>query len=212
MVNILYSAVNHKLIVQLSVMSSSSLMQHYCDIYKLIEIPLHFFVAGSQQVSAVVAFTLAIFSELVQQVIHHIQDSVFNVSLPAYGTPPFTPIPTSLPSPATTKPPDDLFVSINTLSNSSSDSNFLSVDSHVDSSKITGNVNSDHCSSDKSCNNQDTVAVANGCGSQAENAQESKTAEKKKKHKSLSKLRRRRRRRRRRKDSSEESDLSDGKI
>ncbi|XP_066994080.2 nonsense-mediated mRNA decay factor SMG5 [Anabrus simplex] len=36
---------------------------------------------SSQQLSAVVAFTLAVFSQLVQQVILHIQDSVFNMSL-----------------------------------------------------------------------------------------------------------------------------------
>ena len=167
------------------------------------------FVAGSQQVSAVVAFTLAMFSQLVQQVIHHIQDSVFNMSFPTFATPPI-PTPTSLPRPADDKASDTTTPTFFASDNALQESNFSIVSSSADSNKIT--VNSSQKILDKSCNSEGTVAVVNGNSSQAENAQELKTAAKKKKYKSLHKLRRRRRRRRRRKNSSEESDLSDGKI
>ncbi|XP_069679961.1 nonsense-mediated mRNA decay factor SMG5 isoform X2 [Periplaneta americana] len=142
--------------------------------------------SGSSQLTAVVAFTLAMFSQLVQQVIHHVQDSVFNMSFTSFASPPTTTYSLELNS---------------TQSAGESNSNVPLPTHTLNNGEPSG----------QSCATQDTVAIVNGCSSAGKNnSQEAKAVTKKKKSKHLQRLRGRRRRRRRRQNSSEDSDLSDG--
>jgi hypothetical protein len=146
-----------------------------------------FLPAGSQQVSAVVAFTLAMFSQLVQQVIHHIQDSVFSISFPSFSSPP-------------------------TIASSSLELNLTVLSAGDNNIKILRDaMNSSQQPSDQSCTGENTVALVNGCAG-VNDSQEAKAVIKKKRSKQLQRLRRCRRRRRRRQNSSEDSDLSDGNF
>lgn len=146
------------------------------------------FFSGSSQLTAVVAFTLAMFSQLVQQVIHHVQDSVFNMSFTSFASPPTTTYSLELNS---------------TQSAGESNSNVPLPTHALNNGEPSG----------QSCATQDTVAIVNGCSSAGKNnSQEAKAVTKKKKSKHLQRLRGRRRRRRRRQNSSEDSDLSDGNF
>jgi hypothetical protein len=146
-----------------------------------------FLFAGSQQVSAVVAFTLAMFSQLVQQVIHHIQDSVFSISFQSF------------PSPTT-------------IASSSLELNLTDLSARDSNIKIPHDgINVSQQPSDQSCTGESAMSFVNGCADEND-SQESKAVIKKKKSKLLQRLRKRRRRRRRRLNSSEDSDLSDGNF
>jgi hypothetical protein len=148
---------------------------------------LLFLPSGSQHVSAVVAFTLAMLSQLIQQVIHHIQDSVFSISFPSFTSP----LPTvSLP------------LDLDVTALSAEDSNIKVVPDVMSMSQQPA---------DQSCPGEKTADLVNGCAGGKE-SQEAKAVIKKKKSRRLQRLRKRRRRRRRRLNSSEDSDLSDGNI
>lgn len=141
--------------------------------------------SGSQQVSAVVAFTLAMFSQLVQQVIHHIQDSVFNISFQSSASP-------------------------TTIASSSLELNLTALCARDSNIKIPPDgINVSQQPSDQSCTVESAAALVNGCAD-VNDTQEAKAVIKKKKSKRLQRLKKRRRRRRRRLNSSEDSDLSDG--
>jgi len=140
---------------------------------------------GSQQVSAVVAFTLAMLSQLIQQVIHHIQDSVFSMSFPSFTSP----LPTVSPS---------LELEVTALSVG---------EGNIKAAPRVTSMNQQLA--DKSCTGEKTVDLVNGCAGENE-SQEAQAVVKKKRSKRLQRLRKRRRRRRRRLNSSEDSDLSDG--
>jgi hypothetical protein len=146
-----------------------------------------FLLTGSQQVSAVVTFSLAMFSQLVEQISHHIQDSVFSISFPSFASPPTT-TSSSLELNLTVLSPGDCNIKI------SSDV--------VDVSQQP---------SDQSSTCENTTALVNGCAGEND-CQDAKAVIKKKRSKRLQKLRSRRRRRRRHLNSSEDSDLSDGNF
>ncbi|XP_021922099.1 protein SMG5 isoform X2 [Zootermopsis nevadensis] len=140
--------------------------------------------SGSQQASAVVGFILAMFSQLVQQVIHRIQDSVFDISFPSFALPPTTTA-TSLELNLTALSPGDCNIKI--------PSDGMAVIRQP---------------SDQSAACESTVALVNGRAGEND-CQDTKAVMKKKISKRLQRLRSRRRRRRRL-NSSEDSDLSDG--
>jgi hypothetical protein len=146
-----------------------------------------FLFAGSQKVSDVVAFTLALFSQLVQQVIDHIQDSVFNISFRSFASPA-------------------------TIASSSREHNLTALSAGDNNIEIPldGIIVSQQ-PSDQSCTGESVVAFVNGCADEND-SQEAKAAVKKKRSKRLQRLRKRRCRRRRRLNSSEDSDLSDGNF
>jgi len=148
---------------------------------------LLFLPTGSQQVSAVVAFTLAMLSQLIQQVIHHIQDSVFSMSFPSFTSP----LPTVSPS---------LELEVTALSVG---------EGNIKAAPRVMSMNQQLA--DKSCTGEKTVDLVNGCAGENE-SQEAQAVVKKKRSKRLQRLRKRRRRRRRRLNSSEDSDLSDGNV
>jgi hypothetical protein len=124
------------------------------------------------------------FSQLVQQVIHHIQDSVFNISFPSSASPPIT--------------------------TSSPELNLTVLTPGECNTKITADVvEVSQQPPDQSPTCESTMALVNGCAGEND-SQDAKAVIKKKKSKWLQRLRRRRRRRRRRLNSSEDSDLSEG--
>jgi hypothetical protein len=147
-----------------------------------------FLFAGSQKVSDVVAFTLTLFSQLVQQVIDHIQDSVFNISFRSFASPA-------------------------TITSSSHELNLTALSAGASNIKVPPDgINVSQQPSDQSCTGESVVALVNGCADDENGGQEAKAVIKKKKCRRLQRLRKRGRRRRRRLNSSEDSDLSDGNF
>lgn len=126
-------------------------------------------------------------SQLIQQVIHHIQDSVFSMSFPSFTSP----FPTVSPS---------LELEVPALSVGESS---IQAAPHV--------MNISQQLANQSCTGEKTVDLVNGCAGENE-SQEAQAVVKKKRSKRLQRLRKRRRRRRRRLNSSEDSDLSDGNV
>lgn len=126
------------------------------------------------------------FSQLVQQVIHRIQDSVFDISFPSFALPPTTTA-TSLELNLTALSPGDCNIKI--------PSDGMAVIRQP---------------SDQSAACESTVALVNGRAGEND-CQDTKAVMKKKISKRLQRLRSRRRRRRRL-NSSEDSDLSDGNF
>lgn len=148
---------------------------------------LLFLLPGSQQLSAVVTFTLAMFSQLVQQVIHHIQDSVFSISFPPFTSPPTT-TSSSLELNLTVFSPGDCNIRI-----------------------ASDTVNVSQQPSDQSSTCENSMALVNGCAGEND-SQDNKAVSKKKSSKQLQRLRRPRRRRRMQLNSPEDSDLSEGNF
>lgn len=126
-------------------------------------------------------------SQLIQQVIHHIQDSVFSMSFPSFTSP----LPTGSPS-------LELEVTALCVGDSS-----IKAAPHV--------MSLSQQLADQSCTGEKTVDLVNGCAGE-NGSQEARAIVKKKRSKRLQRLRKRRRRRRRRLNSSEDSDLSDGNV
>jgi hypothetical protein len=134
----------------------------------------------------VVAFTLALFSQLVQQVIDHIQDSVFNISFQPFASP-------------------------TTIASSSVELDLTALSARDSNIKMPHDgINMCQQPSDQSCTDKTVVTLVNGCADEKDN--EETKALKKKRSKRLQRLKKRRRRRRRRLNSSEDSDLSDGNF
>ena len=126
-------------------------------------------------------------SQLIQQVIHHIQDSVFSMSFPSFTSP----LPAVSPS---------LQLEVTALSVGESS---VKTPPHV--------MSMSQQLVDQSCTGEKTLDLVNGCAGKND-SQGARAVVKKKRSKRLQRLRKRRRRRRRRLNSSEESDLSDGNV